>query len=326
MAVNDNYSQKSGQVDRRKRVNRMKHLILGTAALLLLVPTICCVLMMFKVHRLEQEVETLVKLHEEEYQTEKKVSEGESKPLIYAAEVGESPQDEEKEAVEEEKELTKEELLEQTTEKQKVYLTFDDGPSPYSDELLDILKENDVKATFFVVGRTDAKSKAIYKRIVEEGHTLAMHSYTHKYNEIYKNLDSFKKDVKSLSDLLYETTGERPKYYRFPGGSSNQVSNVSIKKCISYLNKEGITYFDWNVVNGDATGKNYSAKQMVSIAMDGVRSNNNSMVLMHDTLARDTTVKSMPSLIKKLKKEGYVLLPITDYTKPVQHIKADSVK
>lgn len=336
MTVNDDCRHDSNKEYRRKRVKRIKHFIVGTAFFLLIIPTICCILMMLKVHKLEQRVDALVKMHEEEYlaeqekqknQEEEKKTSKEDTSIVHAAEVTDPENQTVMTEVEEEaKKLTPEEILEQNTESKKVYLTFDDGPSQYSNELLDNLKEYNVKATFFVIGRTDEASKKIYKRIVEEGHTLAMHSYTHRYEEIYKSLNSFKKDVKSLSDLLYEVTGERPKYYRFPGGSSNKVSNVPIEKCISYLNEEGITYFDWNTVNGDAAGKDYTAKQMTDMVMNGVHENNNSMVLMHDTVARDTTVKSLPSLIKKLQKEGYVLLPISEYTNPFQHIKADSVK
>lgn len=310
-------------------------MIIAAVFLLLIIPTVCCFLMLIKVNRLEKQVESLVEMHDKEYQAYQEEKEGEktqtkeSSQIIYAAEVEDEAVMADVSEAEEpasEEALTPEELLEQSTEKKKVYLTFDDGPSRYSDELLDILKKYDVKATFFVIGRTDEESKRIYKRIVDEGHTLAMHSYTHKYEQIYENLDSFKKDVEKLSDLLYKTTGVRPKYYRFPGGSSNQVSKVSIKKCISYLNQKGITYFDWNTVNGDATGENYTEKQMVATVMEGVHKNNNSIVLMHDTVSRDTTVNSLPMLIKKLKKEGYVILPISDYTNPIQHIKADSVK
>lgn len=337
MTVNATYCHNSKEEHRRKRVKRIKHVIIAAVFLLLIIPTVCCFMMLIKVNRLEKQVEALVEMHDKEYQAylkeRKETQTKEGSQVIYAAEVEDEAtmadvSEAEEPVLEESTEevLTPEELLEQSTEKKKVYLTFDDGPSRYSDELLDILKEYGVKATFFVIGRTDRESKRIYKRIVDEGHILAMHTYTHKYEQIYKNLDSFKKDVEKLSDLLYKTTGVRPKYYRFPGGSSNQVSKVSIKKCISYLNQKGITYFDWNVVNGDATGKNYTEKQMVTTVMEGVHKNNNSIVLMHDTVSRDTTVKSLPTLIKKLKKEGYVILPISDYTNPIQHIKADSVK
>lgn len=333
--------QNNKEEHRKKRVKRIKNLIIGTFLFFILVPMVCCIVMMIKVSQLEKQVESLVEIHTEEYRAYLKEKEekeaGESSSAgttkVYAAEVEKTAEGQEtedtgdmKEEAEPEEELTPEELLEQSTQNKKVYLTFDDGPSKYSDELLDVLKKYNVKATFFVIAKTDKDSLNIYKRIVEEGHVLAMHSYTHQYGVVYKSLSSFKKDIQKLSDFLYEATGVRPKYYRFPGGSSNQVSKVSIEKCIAYLNKEGITYFDWNVVNGDATGKNYTAKQMVAMVMEGVEKNNNSIVLMHDTVSKDTTVKSLPSLIKKLQKAGYVLLPISDYTNPVQHTKADSVK
>lgn len=108
----------------------------------------------------------------------------------------------------------------------KVYLTFDDGPSGNTGEILDILAEYDVKATFFVVGKEEEKYQPLYKRIVEEGHTLAMHSYSHKYDEIYQSKESFAADLSKLQEFLYDTTGVWCRYCRFPGGSSNTVSRV----------------------------------------------------------------------------------------------------
>lgn len=110
----------------------------------------------------------------------------------------------------------------------KVYLTFDDGPSSNTGRILDILAEYDVKATFFVVGKTEEKYQSLYKRIVEEGHTLAMHSFSHKYNEIYQSRESYVEDLSKLQEFLYETTGVWCRYCRFPGGSSNTVSRVDM--------------------------------------------------------------------------------------------------
>ncbi|MBO4461285.1 MAG: polysaccharide deacetylase family protein, partial [Lachnospiraceae bacterium] len=104
----------------------------------------------------------------------------------------------------------------------KVYLTFDDGPSHNTELILDILKEYNVKATFFVIGRNDEYSKSLYKRIVDEGHTIALHSYTHRYSSIYASLDAYKEDLQKISDLVYDATGVRSKFIRFPGGSSNK--------------------------------------------------------------------------------------------------------
>lgn len=207
----------------------------------------------------------------------------------------------------------------------KVYLTFDDGPSPNTEAILDILKEYNVKATFFVIGRTDDYSKSLYKRIVDEGHTIALHSYTHRYSSIYASLDAYKEDLQRISDLVYEVTGVRSKYIRFPGGSSNQVSRVSMKDIIRYVCGEGYTYFDWNVINGDATGKAYTVDELVKNVFDDCGKYDTNIVLMHDAEAKTSTVEALPKILDKLIEDGYLILPIDDNTTPIQHIKASSV-
>ncbi len=318
---------------RRRRVQRMKKMIVGTIIVLVLVPTICCIGLLFKVRQLEKQLENLtgnqISIKERLLDFDTSFS----STVVYATDVlsenvviNQNEDGNNTENGAEDKALTYEEQLDKTIEKGKVYLTFDDGPGPYTDELLDVLAEYDVKATFFVIGRKDEHSLEMYKRIVDEGHTLAMHSYTHQYGKIYSSVEAFEKDFKKLSNLLYKTTGVRPKYYRFPGGSSNQVSSLPMADFIAYLNDNDIVYYDWNVINGDATGEKLTTKQMIKNVMSGVRTNNNSIVLMHDSVSNDTTVKSLASLIKKLQKEGYTILPITEYTKPIQHVKADSVE
>ena len=116
-------------------------------------------------------------------------------------------------------------------ETKRAYLTFDDGPSGNTGEILDILDANDVKATFFVVGRGDEYYDT-YRDIVGRGHTLALHSYTHDYDKIYASLDDFAEDIEELRNLLYDVTGVNCVYYRFPGGSSNTVSKVDMDTLI----------------------------------------------------------------------------------------------
>ena len=106
----------------------------------------------------------------------------------------------------------------------KVYLTFDDGPSDHTAQILDILKKHKVKATFFVVGKETEHAKKMYQRIVLEGHTLAMHSYSHNYDQIYANVGAFSKDLMKLQKYLYDLTDVKPYIYRFPGGSSNHCA------------------------------------------------------------------------------------------------------
>lgn len=310
---------------RKKRVRLIRNSILTVTVLLILIPIILCIGLMFRIKNVEKQIEKLAMEESRNYE-EYLANKTEDNSIAYAAEKEKNAKEEDPDSQEAGLITSPEEQLDLETEKNKVYLTFDDGPGKYSDELLDVLAENKIKATFFVVGRTDKHSLEIYKRIVDEGHTLAMHSYSHQYSKIYKSIEAFDKDFKKLSNLLFKTTGIRPNAYRFPGGSSNTVSKIPMKEFIKYLNDKDIAYYDWNVVNGDATGKNLSKDQMIKNVLTGVKQNNNSMVLMHDTVSKDTTVNSLPLLIKKLKKQGYVLLPITKYTKTVQHIKADSVK
>jgi peptidoglycan/xylan/chitin deacetylase (PgdA/CDA1 family) len=202
-----------------------------------------------------------------------------------------------------------------------VYLTFDDGPSEHTDKLLDVLAEYDVKATFFVVCNPDESLWPMYKRIVEEGHTLAMHSYSHVYSEVYASEESFIQDVTSLHDFLYEETGVDCKLYRFPGGSSNTVSNVAIQTLIAYLNEEDITYFDWNALSGDAVDPSLSAGELNANIMEYVRANSgDSVVLMHDIDACENTLEALPELIETLQSEGYTIRAIDSNTEPVQHV------
>ena len=207
----------------------------------------------------------------------------------------------------------------------KVYLTFDDGPTKHTDKILDILAEYNIKATFFVVGREDDLSKERYKRILKEGHVLAIHSYSHKYSYIYKSLENFDKDFTKLWNLLYDTTGYTPSLYRFPGGSLGMLSKSKMKEYVKYLNEKGMTYFDWNVVNGDAEGIDYTEKQMINNVLNGVAQKKTSIVLMHDGEGKDKTVATLPKILDALVSGGAELLPLDETAPLIQQIKASSL-
>lgn len=200
--------------------------------------------------------------------------------------------------------------------KHHVYLTFDDGPSVQTGKVLDILKQYKVKATFFVVGREDAKSIALYQRIVDEGHTLAMHSYSHDYAKLYVSLDSFQEDLHRLQNLLFDKTGVWCKYYRFPGGSSNTASKVSMKDLEAYLDREGIAYFDWNVYGGDGI----SAEVIVKNVTANVDKYKESVILLHDAADKRATVSALPDIIEYLQSQKDTeILPITEKSCPLIH-------
>ena len=207
-----------------------------------------------------------------------------------------------------------------------VYLTFDDGPSSNTAAILDTLAQYNVKATFFVVGKEDEESQEMYKRIVNEGHTLGMHSYSHKYSVIYDSLENFEDDFTKIQNYLYDITGEDCHYYRFPGGSSNQVSNTDMKEFIKYLNDQDVTYFDWNVTSGDATSQAYTADELVDNVLEDVVKYKTSVVLLHDANTKETTVEALGPMIEALQAQGVEILPITEDTTVIQHISADSVQ
>lgn len=238
----------------------------------------------------------------------------------------ETIEESEREALQEEQDTETPAAGEEEENRKKIYLTFDDGPSSNTDEILDILKAYDVKATFFVVGKTDEASRKAYRRIVEEGHTLGMHSYSHSYEDIYASEEDFQADMKKLQEYLYELTGVWPRFYRFPGGSSNTVSNIDMQKLADWLTDQGVTYFDWNVASGDAVSRELPAETLLANCLAGIRNQQSCVVLMHDAANKDTTVEALPEIISEIRlQEDAVFLPITDDTVPVQHtIKAQT--
>ncbi len=206
-----------------------------------------------------------------------------------------------------------------------VYLTFDDGPSENTAKILDILAEYDVKATFFVTGKEDEASQAIYQRIVDEGHTLGMHSYVNRYSEIYQSKEAFVSDYERLQKYLYDVTGVTCRYYRFPGGSSNQISNVPMSELIRFLNEEQVVYYDWNVSAGDAASTAYTPEEIVAHVTDDVAKYKTSVVLLHDSEDKTVTVEAIGPLIEALQEMDARILPIDEDTQVIQYVKSDSL-
>lgn len=286
---------------RKKRVKRIKKIIVGTAIVLLLLPTIMCLFLLVKVHSLEKQIETITKVSDSGVvkAQEKEVKTTKAPKKATTADATIKPTDD-------------------TTTK-KVYLTFDDGPGSQSGKILDILKKNHVKATFFVTGKEDASSKKIYQRIVKEGHTLAMHSYSHIQDVIYDSKEAFEKDLKQINRCLYEATGVHTKFYRFPGGSSTQNTSLPIQNFIDVLKKNHYLYLDWNVISPDINNANATKEQVVTGVMQGVDAYDTAVVLMYDVADKPMTVKALPSIIKQIKAKNYELLPVDESMILIQH-------
>ena len=209
----------------------------------------------------------------------------------------------------------------ETEKTTKVYLTFDDGPSSNTAAILDILAKYNVHGTFFVVGKEGENYKSLYRRIVEEGHTIGMHSYSHKYDEIYASKEAYSQDLLKLQEYIYETTGTWSRICRFPGGSSNTVSQVDMTELIAYLEEEDIDYFDWNVSSLDAAGQELSAEEIAENVLHNIDKYSTAVVLMHDADDKTTTVEALPIILETLMSMDNVqILPITEKTVKVQHV------
>lgn len=320
---------------RAKSVRRLKRLIVVTIVSVILLPTILCIVLFAKIHVMQRDIDDL-----EEARLAQEVefalimdstgSSGEDYIVLRDEVNPTQPHNAEEvvEIVEEEQQPAvayPEDALPEGT--RKVYLTFDDGPSSETDRILDILDTYGVKATFFVVAKNEELYAETYQRIVEDGHSLGMHSYSHKYSEIYASVDAFADDLNQIREYLFRITGQEISLYRFPGGSSNRVSRVPIEKLISYLNENEITYFDWNISSKDATTSYISAETIISNCMYNIENYDTCVILMHDSPDKKSTVEALPKLIERIQALDHtVILPITDGTDLVQHRKASSVE
>lgn len=199
-----------------------------------------------------------------------------------------------------------------------VYLTFDDGPSSYTPQILDTLDKYGVKATFFV--KNGGKYNYVMKDIVNRGHSIGLHTYTHDYKKIYSSDTAFFNDLNKISDLVYEQTGVRTKIMRFPGGTSNTVSKRHSKGIMSRLSKsvteQGYVYFDWNCSNGDADGANTVQKQL-NFCSQYPKSASTVIVLMHDT--KSTTRDALSKIIEYYKSCGFKFGVLTTTSPRIQH-------
>ena len=281
---------------RKKRVKRIKKIIIAICIFLLVFPTILSICLMVKISSLETKLEEL------------------QKTSVTAAP---DAQKDKGEATKESAKVT--EKSKDTSQTKKVYLTFDDGPGIESDKILDVLKDEGVQATFFVNGKDDDYSKKVYKRIVNEGHTLGMHSFSHLYDDIYSSKESFREDTKKEYEFLHKITGQYPKYYRFPGGSSSGKIQIPINELKEVLSEFNLEYVDWNIISADSVNTLAEESEISNGIIQAVKEFDNSIVLMYDVATRPNTVKALPTLIRTLKAQNYELLPIDENTQLVRH-------
>lgn len=304
------------------RVRRIKHFLLFAPYVVVLIPIVLCIVLLFMVIRQQQSLvqasEEIDRLSQNQTELVQKIG------GLYAttSDITSDIKD-----IDSNIQTIKDELHEKDVFAQrasgkwpaKVYLTFDDGPSANTDKILDILDQYDVKGNFFVVGTESDNMKKLYRRIVDEGHVIGMHSYSHKYSEIYVSKEAFVNDLNRISNLIYEQTGVRPSIYRFPGGSSNNVSKVPMSELIKILDERGIVYYDWNVLSGDATNPALPAEDIINNSLEDIGDYKEAMILFHDLSNKTTTVEALPRIIEALLEQGITITTIDDTTMLIQH-------
>ncbi len=201
--------------------------------------------------------------------------------------------------------VTAAELPAQRIPKEKtIYLTFDDGPGPYTEELLDILDRYGVKATFFVTAQAP-KYFDLIGRAYRAGHSIGVHTSTHDYDRIYASEQNFFEDFFAMEDLIREQTGSETRLFRFPGGSSNTVSRINpgiMTRLTQAMTDMGYQYFDWNVISGDAGGTN-KTKVIIETIEEGCQEHTASVILQHDI--KDYSVAAVEPVIKWGLENGY---------------------
>lgn len=186
-------------------------------------------------------------------------------------------------------------------EQKTVYLTFDDGPSDrVTPKILDVLSEEDVKATFFIIGRQAETRENIIRREFEEGHTVGVHSYSHIYSEIYSSPERLLKDIDRCNAVISRITGCPASIYRFPGGSYNLSEPL-----ITAVTTHGMRYVDWNASFRDAEIPDPTAEQLFNAAVTTVANPARIVMLAHDSTAKSATAEALSGVIKHYKELGY---------------------
>ena len=323
----------------KRKVRSFKRMLMVTFLVVCAIPITLCMFLMVKMNRLDHRIENLVDRVEEgknlvstnigliDESTETMTSEqmaygdlGKGSEGVHVALTdngdGSSVQKEDAEATTE----AESDVPEQTYYNgQKVYLTFDDGPSTYTGELLDVLKKNNVKATFFVTN-TRPDYRTMIAEEAKRGHTVAIHSASHVYSQIYQSEDAYFADLEEMNQIIIEQTGQGAQIIRFPGGSSNTVSAKYSRGIMSRLVKDvearGFLYCDWNVSSGDAGSRPISTQQVVQNVTEGMQKNNVSIVLQHDI--KEFSVNAVEQIIQWGLAEGYTFLPLST-SSPMSH-------
>ncbi len=195
-----------------------------------------------------------------------------------------------------------------------VYLTFDDGPSKLTPQVLDILKTENVKATFFVLGQLAESKKDLVKRINDEGHSIGNHTYSHKYNKLYTSFSTYWQEIQKTEDILEEIIGYSPSIVRTPGGTYKNWDPFYF----FYMDQADYLIYDWNIDSGDSKRVGVPSNEIIQ-NVKKAKLNNKLILLMHDGNGHEYTVKALPEIIHYFKGKGYQFSILTEKVEPIVH-------
>lgn len=201
------------------------------------------------------------------------------------------------------------------TGEKRVFLTFDDGPTKaVTPFVLDTLKKEDVKATFFLLGVNAQYNAELIKREFDEGHYIANHGYSHKYKEVYSSPEATFDEYNKTEQIIRDALGNqnyRSNLFRFPGGSNGGYYNEIKQTAKAYLREQGIVHLDWNALSQDSAGT-YTKEQLLQNAIDTIGDKQSVIILMHDSSDKILNSEMLPDLIHYLKEKGYSFKNIYD--------------
>ena len=298
------------QQSRRKRVNKIRTSIVTGMFIWMLVVTVMLPVLLLRLFWLEDKVkeltESIVSV-EQEVDNESRKS---------GAVSGEGMEDSVKDANQIEHEIGEASAQQDGAQKEdtpKAYLTFDDGPSDNTPRILDILKEKGVKATFFVIGQEGKEAEAIYRRIVEEGHTIGIHCDTHDYEQVYESVDSYVEDFEAARQTVYEVTGVDVKLFRFPGGSVNSYNQGVNEEIIEEMTERGYIYYDWNASLEDAV-EDADPQDLIANGVETTLGRKKIIMLAHDVVY--STGICLNELLDQLPE--YEMMPLDEDVEPIR--------
>ena len=284
------------ELDRRKRINRIKSIIVSLVGIWMLASVILCATLFVKVIHLENNLNKVLQNMPQVEQVENEETKNSpdadtGKNVEYGKQDQTGQDDANKKKADD-------------GEKLKVYLTFDDGPSCLTEKYLDILESEGVKATFFVIGQQINGEEQTIKREISQGHEIGVHTYCHEADRIYCNCDTYYKDVIKVKNILKKQFGYDAGLVRFPWGSANTYISSYRDNIIQRFKNIGLEYADWNVSAEDSVGNPTQTSIMQNIRKDYVRYDE-PVILMHDSGANKMTLSVLNNIILELKEKGY---------------------